>query len=72
MAPPKTEVADIIAAYYSFIYPERMKGTNKTHVHGRGGSKGGQGGPVKFLPPMVPHLRKFSAKVIKLRIAKQR
>ena len=33
MAPPKTEVADIIAAYYSFIYPERMKGTNKTHVH---------------------------------------
>jgi len=33
MAPPQTEVADIIAAYYSFIYPERMKGTNKTHVH---------------------------------------
>jgi len=26
MAPPQTEVAHIFAAYYSFIYPERMKG----------------------------------------------
>jgi len=25
MAPPETEVADI-AAYFSFIYPERIKG----------------------------------------------
>jgi len=26
-APPQTEVADLlIAAYYSFIYPKRMKG----------------------------------------------
>jgi len=40
-------------------------------VETRGGSKGAAPSEISG-PPVAPHLRKFSAKVIKLRIAKQR